>query len=184
MPLTIYYINIRGFKTKADSLEAIIFALNKPDVIVLCETKNVSPPVISQFFKNLGYHTIFKKESGVVIASKFKFHLLCVTKSANDNIVAGCIKIGNLDVTIIALYGPQETEKADLRSEFYVEVGIEVQACFDRGSLPLLIGDLNAKIANDDITGTSCSPNGSLLKDVVDQYKLHVLNFSSRCSGK
>ena len=58
MPLTIYYINIRGFKTKADSLEAIIFALNKPDVIVLCETKNVSPPVIRQFFKNLGYHTI------------------------------------------------------------------------------------------------------------------------------
>lgn len=184
MPLTIYYINIRGFKTKADSLEAIIFALNKPDVIVLCETKNVSSPVIRQFFKNLGYHTIFKKESGVVIASKFKFHLLCVTKSAHDNIVAGCIKIGNLDVTIIALYGPQETEKADLRSEFYVEVGIEVQACFDRGSLPLMIGDLNAKIANDDITGTSCSPNGSLLKDVVDQYKLHVLNFSSRCSGK
>ena len=38
IPLSIYYINIRGFKTKSISLEAIVAALN-PDVVVLCETE-------------------------------------------------------------------------------------------------------------------------------------------------
>ena len=38
IPLSIYYINIRGFKTKSISLEAIVAALN-PDVVVLCENR-------------------------------------------------------------------------------------------------------------------------------------------------
>ena len=153
-------------------------------MVVLCETRIVSPPVIRKLFKDLGYHSLFKKESGVVIAAKFKLKLVCVTKSVHDNIIAGCIKAGNSDITVIALYGPQETEKADLRCEFYMEVGIEVQACIDRSSQPLLIGDLNAKITNSDVDVSSLSPSGSLLKDILDQYALHVLNFSTRCSGK
>merc|ERR1711947_39922 len=105
---------------------------------------------IRQYFKQLGYESMVKKESGIIIAAKFKFNMICVTKSVHNNILATCVKVGNSDITLIAIYGPQENEKAELRSEFYEEIGIEVQACFDRGSHPVLIGDFNAKIVNSD----------------------------------
>ena len=117
-----YYININGFKVRADSLEAIILSLNKPDVVVLCEIRTVSSGTIRKYFEDLGYYNILKIESGVVIAAKFKLNMVNVTKSAHDNVLAGCVKVGNSDITVIALYGPQETEKADVRSEFYEEV--------------------------------------------------------------
>ena len=180
----IYYINIRGFISKSVSLEAIIISLNKPDVIVLCEIKTVSAPVIRKYFKQLGYDTIVKKASGIIIAAKYKFNMICVTKSIHDNILATCVKVGNSDITIIAIYGPQETEKAELRSEFYEEIGIEVQACFNRGSHPVLIGDFNAKIVSSDNSVSSTSPNGSLLLNLITQHSLEVLNFSDSCCGK
>ena len=41
--------------------------------------------------------TMCKKESGVIIASKFKFNLLSVTKSSHDNNLAECIsRLGSL----------------------------------------------------------------------------------------
>ena len=98
----IYYINIRGFKSKSDSLEAIILSLNKPDVVVLCEIKTVSTCMIRSYFKQLGYDVLLKKSSGIIIASKRKLNMICVTKSVHDGIIAGCIKVGNLDVTIVA----------------------------------------------------------------------------------
>ena len=158
-------------------------SLNKPDVIVLCEVRSVSSEMIRKFFKNLGYDAI-RKKSGVVVAAKFKLNLICVTKSVHDNVLAGCVKVGCLDVTIVALYGPQESEKVGLRTEFYEEVDIEIQACLDRGSQPVLIGDLNAKIVMDNNFLSGVSPNGSLLKELLVQYKLNVLNFSNCCSGK
>ena len=112
------------------------------------------------------------------LLQNLKLNMVNVTKSAHDNVLAGCVKVGNSDITVIALYGPQETEKADVRSEFYEEVEVEVQACVDRGSQPVLVGDLNAKIASDNNIITGVSPSGSLLKDVLSQFSLNVLNFS------
>ena len=169
IPISIYYINIRGFKSKSISLEAILVSLN-PDVVVLCEIKTVSAPVIRKFFEDLGYDAILKKASGIVIAAKFKLLMVNVTKSVHNNVLAGSIRTGSYQSTIIALYGPQETEGVASRTEFYEEVCIEVQACVDKDSQPILIGDFNAKISDYDGI-SSMSPNGSLLKDVVDQFK-------------
>ena len=158
--------------------------LDKPDIIILCEIRTVTASFIRAYFEKLGYDVILKIASGVVIAAKFKLNMIRATKSIHDSILAGCIKIGNTDLTIIAAYGPQETEKASLRTEFYEEIGIEIQACIDRCSQPILVGDLNAKIILDNNVISSISPSGTLLKDVVVQYDLKVLNFSAQCTGK
>ena len=184
LSLSIYYININGLKLKAESLEAIIASLDNPDVIVLCEIRTVTVSFIKLFFKSMGYDVFPKKESGVAIAAKFKFNLICVTTSLHTNLLAACIKVGNSDITIIAVYGLQETDQSTLRTEFYEEVGIEVQACFDRGSQPVLIGDFNSKIIFEDNTIFSISPNSSLMKDLITEYGLKVLNFSDLCTGK
>ena len=128
---------------------------------MLCEIRTVSAAMIRKYFKQMGYDTILKKSSGLIVASKFKLNMICVTKSVHDSILAGCVKVGNSDVTIIGLYGPQETEKAELRAQFYEELGIEVQACIDRGSHPVLIGDFNAKIMSENNVVSGISPSGS-----------------------
>ena len=48
----------------------------------------------------------------------------------------------------------------------------------------LLLGDFNAKIISDNSSVAGVSPSGSLLKELVMQHSLDVLNFSDKCSGK
>ena len=45
-----------------------------------------------------------KKSSGIVIAAKFKFNMINVTKSVHNNILAGSLKTGSTHTTVIALY--------------------------------------------------------------------------------
>ncbi len=50
--------------------------------------------------------------------------------------------------------------------------------------IPFIVGDMNAKISNDNDQTTHGSPNGKLLLEVVDAQQLEVLNFHQKCRGK
>ena len=52
--LSLYHINIRGFKSKCDSLK-IVMMENRPDVVVINEVKTVSSAFLKQYFEELGY---------------------------------------------------------------------------------------------------------------------------------
>ena len=182
--LSVYYVNIRGFKTKSLSLENIVHSLNHPDVIVLCEIKSISSPVIRSFFESMGYDIILKKSSGLVIAAKFKFVMVNTTSTANDNILTGSLKVGWTYVAVTAVYGPQETEHGDVRSCFYEELKTELQANDNRENLSIIVGDFNAKIQSVNSKVVHDSPNGALLCELINQYSLEVLNFNSISTGK
>ena len=64
------------------------------------------------------------------------------------------------------------------------ELEIELQRCADLGEWPIVIGDMNAKLQMSNGELEHLSPNGKLLKEVVKKYKLSVVNFSEKCSGK
>ena len=87
-------------------------------------------------------------------------------------------------ISIIAVYGLQESEHHDIRTEFYSELSIEVQASLDRGSTPVLLGDFNAKLSHVDGTVSGVSSSGILLADLVKQHNLKVLNFDKLSHGK
>ena len=180
--LEIFYLNIRGFKSKADSLEIIINSQN-PDVVVLCEIKCVSPCVVRKFFKALGYDVLIKKKSGIAIAAKHKLDIIEVSKSVHDNLLAGSVKIGSTELSIIAVYGLQETDQAETRLEFYEELSIEIQASQERSSNTVLVGDFNAKVSMHDDVVVADSPNGGLLVNMIQQFDLNVLNFNDKCEG-
>ena len=181
--LSIYYINIRGFQSKAISLENIILSLSSPEVIVLCEIKSVSSPVIRTFFKSMGYDIILKKSSGLVIAAKFKFDMVNTTTTGNDNILTGSLKVGGTYLSVIAVYGLQESDNADSRVAFFDDLGTELQASDNREDIPILVGDFNSKIKLENSQVVHDSPNGALMLQFINQYSLEVLNFNKISTG-
>ncbi len=157
--------------------------LNYPDVIVLAEIKSVSPGFIRKFFKGLGYE-ILSTKSGICLAAKTKFKMVNVTVSMHPNIVSGALKLGSKLICITSAYGLQESESADDRTNFHVELAAEIESSLSRFPYTVLVGDLNAKISHGNSQVIAESPNGVLLKEVVSKYGLEVLNFNTKCVGK
>ena len=169
--------------SKLDSFTKIVHTLS-PDVISLNELKHKNPGAIRTIFKKLGYKTIIKKESGVLIATKTKYRLVDCTSTTHSNILVGRLTIKNTVIRVIAAYGPQEKSPVDQRTDFYDELSAEIESCDLHNDSPIIIGDINAKIeCNNGIIG-SLSSNGELLLSVIQKYSLSVLNFHPLCTGK
>ena len=52
------------------------------------------------------------------------------------------------------------------------------------GDTVVIMGDMNARIANDSEEGNERSPNGESLKVFIEEHKLHVANFHPNTVGK
>ena len=88
-------------------------------------------------------------------------------------------------VRIILGYGPQESEKAEIREDFFNELDVEVTKCKIAADLPIVIGDMNAKLnTGENKTQHHESPNGKLLMDLTTNQELKILNFHDKCQGK
>lgn len=126
-------------------------------------------------------------QSGVAIAVKCQTFnsVLDVTSTSHNNIVVTRVGLDSQALRLIVGYAPQENAGSELREEFFTELEIEASECKMAGELPLLIGDMNAKIAVD---SSNCvkgiTSNGKLLMDVMEGQELSCLNFDHRCTGK
>ena len=76
----------------------------------------------------------------------------------------------------ILVYGPQEKELEENRTEFYETLSIEIEKCFLSGDSLVLSGDFNAKLGNDIIKDDIdvMSPNGKLLHALMMKYNLSL----------
>ena len=92
--------------------------------------------------------------------------------------------MATISVRIILGYAPQETDNADARESFFTELDVEVTNCLIANDLPIIVGDMNAKVKNKDGQITHASRNGKLLMEIVQNDQLEILNFHERCSGK
>ena len=182
LSLSIYYVNINGFSSKADSLKEILLSTS-PDIFVLCELKKSNVSTLFKMCKKLNYEIISNKIGGLVIGVKSKLNLINVTSTTHNNIIVGLLHLSSIQIRIIASYGLQESAKCDERINYFEEVSIELEKCKLSGNSPLVIGDLNAKL--DHVDGVICgtSPNGNLLCDIINFHDLHVLNFDPKCVG-
>lgn len=126
--LIFYHTNINGFKSKCGSLK-IVVSENRPDVISVNEVKAVSSPFLKQYFRELGYEVIVKKEGGLLIAAKSHLKLKNVTSSSHPRILVGRISTKEMILNIIGAYGLQETDGIEERRDFFNELSIEIEAC-------------------------------------------------------
>ena len=109
-----------------------------------------------------------------------------MTSTPNLNILVVRVEISDdRQVRIILCYSPQESATIEEREEFYTELSIEISRSISVGDYPMNVGNLNAKIKeNEEGNVEALSPNGILLKEIIDENILEVVNFSSKCLGK
>ena len=183
------YSNINGFKGKSVSIQTILQKLES-GMVVLCEVKlenvNKVKEVLPQY--QIIDRCIKLGKGGVVIAVKRNTFgsFTNVTNTGNQNILVARLGLGSGYFRIIAAYAPQEADLKDEREPFFEELSMEVARSQLCGDQFVVIGDLNAKISEDadgNVVADS-SPNGNLLLNIVQEYHLKFVNFSTKCSGK
>ena len=145
------------------------------------EVKTSSSGKIRTFFEDRGYNPFVRIGGGIAIAAQKKLKMINVTTTKSQNIIAGYIP--GLNVRLIAVYGPQENVPKEDRQEFFDELSTELQSCEFAGNSPLVVGDLNSKLVYDDGI-EAISSNGEMLKEVIENHSLKVLNFDKCCKGK
>ena len=178
--LTIYTLNIRGFFSKMDSLSEILQNLN-PDVVVINELKTKNTGKIKNFFKERGYEPLIQPKSGMLIACLQKFPIVNVTSSSSPLIMTGFLR--DLNIRIIAVYGPQESVSKEDREDFYDELQAEILTSEYSGHDYIVTGDFNAKIDLKDSKLVHKSSNGEMLCQIIQEKALEVLNFHPTCQG-
>ena len=167
----IYYNNINGFRSKGHSLKKILSKI-QPDVFVLCETMVKDSMVIKKMFPEYSIVAKSKKDGqgGIVVASR-KDRLIAVmdvTSTLNQNILNAKVRIGDKEVSIVAVHSPQETDLLDFREDFLTELNIEAKKAINDGANIILVGDMNAKMEK--VEGSMVvSGNGKLLTEVIDE---------------
>ena len=187
--MSLLYNNINGLRSKLDSLHQILDQL-QPEIVCLCETKVGTSKTIDKYANTIGYKGISRcskdGQGGLVIAGKINSvgAILDVTSSPLNSILVGRIAVRGGHIRIILGYAPQETEKLEIREEFFTDIGIEIQRGMDNNDAVIVVGDLNAKIEGDKKSVIPMSNNGKLLYELIQDYHLEVTNLSDRCVGK
>ena len=186
--LTIWYNNINGYKSKADSCMEIISKLN-PDIIVMNETKLAKRNTLHRDLQNYDLVTKYVKKGkgGILCGIKKNIgitSILEVTSSSNDNILTVKISINNFSLRLVVAYGPQENEPSDRKEEFFKDLEIEVKSCKVNDDNMIMIGDLNSKIDVQECKIIPLSNNGKFLEEIISRSDLKVMNFSEKCEGK
>ena len=185
--VNLYYCNVNGFLSKTESIKKIVEDVN-PKIICLCETKLPSGKTIKAALPTYEICSRPTKagKSGIAIGVKLETFksIIDVTATPNNDILVVQIGMVHKNIRVILGYAPQENEKAETREAFYTELGIEITNCVMADEIPIVIGDMNAKLVKNDNTINYISPNGKLLLHMVENHELDILNFSSKCSGK
>ena len=157
-------------------------------IIALSETKLASGQLIKKTLPEYEVCTKTTKagQSGIAIAVKLQTFksILDVTSTSHKDILTVRVTMATCTVRIIIGYAPQESELAELREKFFTELEIEITKCRIDGELPIVIGDMNAKIDENSSSLTALTPNGKLLLEVINNHNLDVLNFNEKCKGR
>ena len=154
--------------------------MKTPDLIILVETK-LSP---NTNFSIKGYDHVmcnlkYGKE-GIFIAVRTNtfYSIEQVFESEGKNLMTVEISYPDQTLRIIAIHSPQETEKPDFQTDFYLDLETEIQRAVESGSGIIIAGDMNANMKS------SSSPNGRHLQAIIEEYNLKTLNFDEKTDGK
>ena len=162
---------MNGFKGKQDSIKIIVEQI-QPKIIALCETKLSSGRIVKNTFPEYVVCPRTKKsgEKGMALCVRMNTFksVLDVTSCASNDIIAVRIEMASCVVRIILAYAPQENDDAEVRENFYNELELEITNCKLAEELPIVVGDLNAKIEEKLGKLEALTSNGNHLLQIID----------------
>ena len=182
--IAVYYNNINGYQSKRESFLKII-QCDEPDIIALCETKR---PELNTIKKDEipGYAVLERNvkqgKEGLLFAVKKGTYKTIreITESELKSIMTVKIEYQDINIRVVIGHAPQETAKYEERSDFFNELAEQVERALTSGDKLIVVGDMNARIEKSGGTLQGISPNGKLLKEVIDEYELEAANFHEK----
>ena len=169
---------------KRESLNQSI-SIAAPDIVGLCETKigSLSRPKIQ------GYEAVYSNlkvgKEGLLVAAKegtfMSIDKMTVdTEDSGNNILAAQIRYPNFNLRVIVAHAPQESDKPDVREQFFQSLKVEIERGQLNGDQVVVMGDMNGRLNGD----SEYSPNGECLKSLIEEHQLCVANFHPNSVGK
>ena len=183
----IYYANVRGLKSKVESIGEILCKVN-PTIICLTETHlGQEEKVEMQGYK---VFTSNRNRDGGGVLIGIKDALASVTvevKSEIRNYESMWVKIdnGRVKYRIGVIYAPQETkQKIKDLEEMYNAIKDEVRKAEVQREKIMIMGDFNCKVGTK-IPGNKeeLPKGGKLLIKMCDELGLSIINADPRCKG-
>ena len=161
-----------------------------PDIIALCETKK-GVKLKEDELSNYDVLDRIEKQGkeGIIIGVRKNSCISSreITDTEMKNIMTVKVEYPKFNLRIIVAHAPQETAKKEERIEFFEELSIQVERGDTSGDHVLILGDLNSRLVHsqqEKIIAESGSPNGKLLSEVIEKYRLKVCNFHQNSEGK
>ena len=184
---SVMYLNIRGIKSRLDSLQEKIEEVD-PTVFCITETHLLKTEKIDIEGYCMIPHSRDNLGGGILVGVKNEIKNICtVVKKGSDVGETLWITIDNdrVKLRLGTIYAPQEsrTSKEKLK-KMYDDIGIQVLKAKEKQQRTLIVGDLNCKIG-DVIKGNKpeVTIGGKLLLKLAKNNNLFILNESDKCDG-
>ena len=175
--LIVWECNIRGIKSKHQSLKMII-AAHVPDAVVLCETHLKDGQTCGiPGYRNFYHGRSTRHGGGILIAvhHTVAHQAVLVHKGEAEVLV---VRLGHttVPVTVIAVYGRVGATRDQSDAE-WDEIQTQFQLAKARGDLAVIVGDLNRQVGdyipNNKIT---VDHGGQVVRQQLDQKEMILLN--------
>ena len=189
--MKIIFANIRGIKSKMESLLSILNDL-KPEIIIFVESHQRG----NNSIKIPGYHQTIVRNSkkkmggGLLISIKDNLNANLILLNSNEKHEQMWVKIttDKIDYIFGIMYGIASEGRADKGEieEWYND--LEIEYIRNMENPVVIIGDMNAHIGNDS-EGFQGEPshinkNGHQLRELVKRRNLTIMNKEEICKGK
>jgi len=188
--LKIYYVNIRGIKSKMTTLSEIILE-EKPNIICLNETllkeeENIDIKKLYKFYNNNEKENKWGVTIGIENALK---HITVEVDRKSDDFESLWVKISNdrIKLRIGNIYAPQESRtEIEVYERMYDHIKQHKQETEKLNEKFLVVGDFNCKIGEkNNLKGeTGTTKSGKILKQMVKEQNISILNKNKKCIGK
>ena len=104
--------------------------------------------------------------------------------SEMKNILSVQIIYPETTLRVIVSHGPQEDDNIEERRSFFENLQVEIERGRTSEEIPIVLGDLNAKLSGTINEPTAISGNGKLLTDLLHESQMKVTNFHKKTEGK
>ena len=187
--LKLLYVNIRGLKSKTDSLANNIEEVD-PSVICLVETHLDE----AERVQLEGFNLIFRSDKssdsrGIMVAVKDKLKDIAIqlgeTKEVGQTLWIR-LDNGKEKIRIGTVYAPQEsrTRLTELK-KLYKVVESHINESKKVKEKLVLVGDFNCKVGKlIEANSETVTKGGRLLQKLVSKHNLLILNAKPNCQGK
>ena len=184
--LKMYFVNVRGIKSKIEQVRKIIKE-EDPDIIGMVETMMAEKDELEIEGYKMLRNDRNEEGGGVMVAVKEKYKNIVIEVSREKDMEESLWMVfGSREkMRIGVVYAPQEsrTIKKELK-KMYVRIEEQLEEARKKGQSVFVMEDLNCKIGEwIEGNGVKVTKGGRLLKSLVEKNRLIVVNGTKECEG-